>query len=369
MFFSLSLKIEFSPIFQNNIAKEDYVLIETRCDNKFLHFAPTEDEFLVVENAKHNKPSLPSEPSQSWIKQALCDPTTITNPICNDCLDSLDQVMDERRISTMTEVLELRRYIVDNGKRINSNESEQLRCELKQLTIEEQDLVLLIRNYDNKISNISELSKLLLSEQQTVNDIHNQLVSKTHFWDEQCREVNAEMNSLTNAIHAVNARLVRLQKRSLLENAFRIETDGPIGKINGFRLGVDFGEQITGSWNETNCAWGQIVLLLNSMSHYNGIAITDFELIAYGSRSTINVKHSEHSYLLFRDKTPQSLQLYCHSFGVPNVNFERALTALLNCLRKIETYMLREYPEFQLPNTFHWYGIMDNETDTFYTIT
>ena len=58
--------------------------------------------------------------------------------------------------------------------------------------------------------------------------------------------------------------LKRLQDTNVYNDMFHIWSDGVIGSISGFRLGRTSSVQV--EWDEINAAWGQAVLLLQTMA-------------------------------------------------------------------------------------------------------
>ncbi len=55
-----------------------------------------------------------------------------------------------------------------------------------------------------------------------------------------------------------------LKRTNVYSDVFKIWFDGPFGTISGLRLGRTSSQEV--SWDEINAAWGQAVLLLNTMA-------------------------------------------------------------------------------------------------------
>ncbi len=60
------------------------------------------------------------------------------------------------------------------------------------------------------------------------------------------------------------AHLKQLQQTNVYHDVFRIWHDGPFGTIGGFRLGRT--NEAPVEWDEINAAWGQTLLLLNTLA-------------------------------------------------------------------------------------------------------
>ena len=71
----------------------------------------------------------------------------------------------------------------------------------------------------------------------------------------------------------------------VLEDLFRISTDGPIGTVNALRLGRLTGVSV--EWAEINAALGQVVLLLHTASHLHGLKFSSHALVPMGSFSKV----------------------------------------------------------------------------------
>ena len=71
----------------------------------------------------------------------------------------------------------------------------------------------------------------------------------------------------------------------MLEDLFRISTEGAIGTINALRLGRLAG--VTVDWAEINAAVGQWVLLLHTVAHMHSLKFSTHILVPMGSFSKV----------------------------------------------------------------------------------
>lgn len=337
---------------------------EPDSDNRTLHFAPSEDEFLVVANTTKLEPSRPTN-SPPWMKSAILDPTLLTKPTCSSCLDDLHALLEQEQQELTTDTREYTKYIRENSDQDLTQATNELLSELHELTIEEKDLAAGISFVDRQIDGLRKTE----SQLQAVNNKHIQYVIQRELWNDKSEAVAQETSGLENEISALTAKMATLESGHLLEKAFKIDTTGPIGKINGFHLGINFHESITGTWHETNCAWGQVTLLLKSMCDFHGIVLEEYTLVPFGARSVIEVIRGGHSYMQFIDDSNLTLQLYCHSYGGDHTRFEKALRALLKCVAQIEAHMNNAHPDLELLYTIREQGIRHRETHTFHSIT
>lgn len=79
--------------------------------------------------------------------------------------------------------------------------------------------------------------------------------------------------------------LTRLKRCYCFNDAFHIWYDGPFGTINGLRLGRLAVIQVP--WDEINAAFGQVALLLSSLTGLLGVVIPNIELLPNGQHSKI----------------------------------------------------------------------------------
>jgi beclin 1 len=76
-----------------------------------------------------------------------------------------------------------------------------------------------------------------------------------------------------------------LRQTNVYNDSFYIWHDGLFGTINGFRLGRLPLQTV--EWSEINAAWGQVVLLLDTMVKQKGFQFARHRLIPQGSFSKV----------------------------------------------------------------------------------
>ena len=85
------------------------------------------------------------------------------------------------------------------------------------------------------------------------------------------------------------AHLKRLQQTNVYHDVFRIWHEGAFGTIGGFRLGRTAEAPV--EWDEINAAWGQTVLLLNTMAKVQHLLIHNHAATASADILQIIVAH------------------------------------------------------------------------------
>ena len=96
-------------------------------------------------------------------------------------------------------------------------------------------------------------------------DIPNCLGSTVH------AKLYLGFGSLPCRIESNYAALNMLKRTNVYSDVFKIWFDGPFGTISGLRLGRTSNQEV--SWDEINAAWGQAVLLLNTMAKVSTVQI------------------------------------------------------------------------------------------------
>jgi len=94
-----------------------------------------------------------------------------------------------------------------------------------------------------------------------------------------------ERDSLINKYNHASDQLERLRKTNVFNDVFRIWHDGPFGTINNLRLGRLPNAPV--EWSEINAAWGQALLLLNTLANKMEYKFQNYRLIPNGSFSRI----------------------------------------------------------------------------------
>lgn len=144
-------------------------------------------------------------------------------------------------------------------------------------------------------------------------------------------------------IETTGAALEALRRTNVFNDVFRIWHDGPYGTISGFRLGrvgahasaggagggADASSSSPVEWDEINAAWGQCVLLLNTMATACKFTFTSYRLLPLGSYSKVI------------DDRKATLELYGPISSLnpfKRTNFDRAMVGFLRCLQELAEF-------------------------------
>lgn len=126
-------------------------------------------------------------------------------------------------------------------------------------------------------------------------------------------------DSLQQQVDAAERAIATLRRTNVLSSAFRIWWDGPFGTISGLRLG-NLSETPV-EWYEINAAWGQTVLLLDTLARAIGVRFTRARLEPRGS------------YPRIHDARGAS-ELYGPASKIVCISYDRAQVGFLACLKE-----------------------------------
>ena len=142
------------------------------------------------------------------------------------------------------------------------------------------------------------------------------------------------------SLHTQHDRMVAcrnaLKQTNALNDAFCIWYDGPFGTISGLRLGRM--PEILVEWTEINAAWGQVALLLSSLSNNVEFSFSKYRIIPMGSSSKMaKVGHERMSY-----------DLFCTGSFFKS-SFNNAMVCVLGCLKELGEYAEKSDKVMRLP--------------------
>ncbi|KAJ2417417.1 autophagy protein [Coemansia sp. RSA 2530] len=168
---------------------------------------------------------------------------------------------------------------------------------------------------------------------------HLELNDHSHIL-ERCE---SEQWALDDKYARLTAQLTQLQRTNVYNDVFNITVADGIASINGFRLGGRSSPHSV-EWAEINAAWGQALLLLQTVARRLSYDFLDYKLIPMGSYSRIErASDSTTSYELFGSGDMYLGRLF------QNRRFDAAMVAYLACLDQIAQLIMSLNPQLRLP--------------------
>eukprot|EP01100_Stratorugosa_tubuloviscum_P013701 TRINITY_DN7017_c0_g1_i1.p1 TRINITY_DN7017_c0_g1~~TRINITY_DN7017_c0_g1_i1.p1 ORF type:complete len:509 (-),score=194.85 TRINITY_DN7017_c0_g1_i1:48-1574(-) len=262
-------------------------------------------------------------------------------PICNECAKKIIKELENRASEYAKEYKHYSDYLNKLQSSSTKETEEDLDKQIEELIKEEQRIKEQFRLLEN------EKEKLNLEKEMLEFDFKKMELFEECFWQNsndsqhQSKEYEEERDSLTMKIKASKEQLEKLKKTNVYNDTFHIWFDGHFGTINNFRLGRLSSQQV--DWSEINAAWGQAILLLQSLSKKLNYNFVIYKLIPMGSMSKIE-----------RISDKEQLALYCNNSELNisrfwnNRKFE-GVTAFVDCTKQLGTIVIKKDNEFKFP--------------------
>eukprot|EP00124_Ichthyophonus_hoferi_P000946 Ihof_evm7s41 gene=Ihof_evmTU7s41 len=308
------------------------------------------ESFVVLANSRHRPHSRPADhiPRHGLshrIKVAnrlfdiLSGESDIDHPLCADCTD---QLLQELKVQVDETEAEARYYCAFRDSQlvppVDSNERDMAVAEVAKMEEEEQQILRRLKEIDSERLRVQDCMSRLKQEDRAL------AIEEERHWkavNEFCRQYDeylADRESVDIRYHHACEQLDTLKRTNILNDAFHIYFAGPFGTINNFRLGRL--PDVPVEWAEINAAWGQAVLLLNTLAKKLQFVFTRFVLVPKGSQSCIE-----------RIDNQQVMELYMssglHMFQA--ARYDQGMVAFLNCLQQMTEHLLMRDPIVTLP--------------------
>ena len=219
---------------------------------------------------------------------------------------------------------------------------------------EEEAFAELIQLEDQKKQLEDELASLEEEEKQLEKEEETFWLSRNAF-DEQEHALRTELTSLQQKYAHEQKQYEKLQRTNVYNDTFFISHDGNFGTINGLRLGRL--PNINVEWPEINAAWGQTLLLLQTLAERLSFSFQGYRLRPLGSTSRIEkLEYPQQPPDATRapagrsanSSTPAKvtiLELYSSGAAVNRLfhsrRFDQAMMAFLDCLSQLGKHVER----------------------------
>lgn len=270
----------------------------------------------------------------------LSEQAEIDHPLCEDCAETTLDMLGEELKAAEDECTSYKQYLDELEVSSTPSDSEEdYELTLKQLKEEEQLLLKKISDIDGECKNLD--SELLIEDgkQRDLKVEEQELLREYNELKRQVFELETDYESAENQFKYAEVQLDRLVKLNPFNSTFHIWYSGHFGTINGLRLGRL--PNVPVEWNEINTAWGQTVLLLDSLARKLNLVFLRYRLVPYGS----------HSYIECLSDRNKELPLYCaggYRFFWDK-KFDQAMVAFLDCLSQFIGLILKSDGHLKFP--------------------
>ncbi|KAJ2159671.1 autophagy protein [Coemansia sp. RSA 552] len=280
--------------------------------------------------------------------------SVLGHPMCEDCAEIMLRVMDREIGDSERE----RQILEDVGRAaelklsadaMSAADVAALEGEIRKQEAEEQALEETLKIMDEQLDQLCGRIGELDAEARELDACELQMSRRRNDLDFVLEQCEAEQWSLDEQYARLAAQLTQLQRTNVYNDVFNITVTEGIASINGFRLGGRSAPHSV-EWSEINAAWGQALLLLQTVARRLGHEFVGYRLIPMGSFSRIErvPEHgADHSAVV-------SLEL----FGSGDLylgrlfqtrRFDAAMVAFLACLDQVAQLIMSLNSQLSMP--------------------
>ncbi|XP_055585125.1 beclin-1-like protein [Uranotaenia lowii] len=287
----------------------------------------------------------------------LSNNSEIDHPLCDECTDTLLELMDKQLKMAEDEWNDYNNYLKKLELTDDVPNVDQLEKELGDLNGEEERLLQELAELTREENAIKQAVKEQEEEKERLSN------EEEKYWREYTKHrrdvitTEDEFRSLECQMSYAQVQLDKLKKTNVFNVTFHIWHSGHFGTINNFRLGRLPSAPV--DWSEINAAWGQTCLLLSALARKMNLVFKNYRLVPYGNHSHIEVLADG-----------KELPLY-GSGGFRffwDTKFDTAMVAFLDCLQQFKEEVVKKDPDFCLPYRMEKGKIEDSATGSSYSI-
>lgn len=324
----------------------------------------TESQIIPSENTRRRDDSKVAEKDQvptdqdsalSWqlyrqerLFSILSAHSDIDHPICVECSSLLLASLNSKLTAATRERDAYASFLKNLQQAASKHKDEEasVNKELAALQKEEEaaynDLLQLEeqkRQLENELADLEEENKSLEQEEETFWQSRNVFNERQH-------SIEVENISLQQKLAHDQRQLELLQRTNVYNDTFFISHDGIFGTINGLRLGRLPNHSV--DWSEINAAWGQTLLLLQTIAERLSFSFHGYKLRPLGSTSRIEkLEYSQEQSDNSRNPTTRAmaptkitqLELYSSGASLERIfharRYDQAMVAFLDCLSQV----------------------------------
>lgn len=295
----------------------------------------------------------------------LSSNSEIDHPLCEECADSILDIMDKELNIANEELQQYKMYLEKiQLQQQNSNQQHNDHTNISQLEKELAEIKLSEQKLLNELAAIKEeqaaLNRALELEQEEKRNLQEQEASYWREYTKHRRELmltEDDKRSLECQIAYAEEQSEKLKNANIFNVTFHIWHAGHFGTINNFRLGRLPTASV--DWSEINAAWGQTVLLLCALARKINLEFKRYRIVPFGNHSYIEVIGEN-----------KELPLY-GTGGFKffwDTKFDAAMVAFIDCLTQFQQEVEKRDPKFLLPYKMEKGKIFDPSTGNSYSI-
>ncbi|XP_059475298.1 beclin-1-like protein [Neocloeon triangulifer] len=288
---------------------------------------------------------------------ALSNNSDIDHPLCEECTDSILELLDHQLRLTENEQADYKEYLQRLQEEQSNDSLEELEAELEKLTLEEQQL---IQDLESLKKQESEAKAAVEKQQAARLQLEKE---EEKYWREYTKHrrdlllTEDETRSLECQLVYTRMQLKKLKDTNVFNATFHIWHSGHFGTINNFRLGRLPSAPV--DWSEINAAWGQTALLLASLARKINLTFERYRLVPYGNHSYIEVLADHKELPLYGSGGFRFLW---------DNKFDAAMVAFLDLMQQFKEEVERGESGFCLPYRVEKGKVEDTTSGNSYSI-
>lgn len=221
---------------------------------------------MLVSDGKHTQSLGATLRARSALFAALSSNSAIDHPLCDECTDTLLDLMDKQLSAADSEWHEYGAYLerLEREQQDAPPDLERLERELAELAAEETRMLEELERLRIAEDTVQESIRLKTEERRRLDGEEEKFRREYTKHRRDLMLTEDDYRSLDNQIAHAQAQLDRLKKTNVFNVTFHIWHAGHFGTINTFRLGQLPSAPV--DWSEINAAWGQTALLLSALA-------------------------------------------------------------------------------------------------------
>ncbi|KAJ2078706.1 autophagy protein [Coemansia sp. RSA 988] len=290
------------------------------------------------------------------VADILEERSVLDHPMCEDCAEIMLRLLDRETSDCIRE-----KQILDNigvtaklvapvlssngDAKPQSEDVVELESEIEKQTNLEQALTETLGILDGQLEQLCEQIAELDTEARLEETKSAQLHQQSNDLGFVLERCEAEQWALDEKYARLASQLTQLQRTNVYNDVFNISVSEGIASINGFRLGGRSAPYNV-DWSEINAAWGQALLLLQTVARRLELDFVGYRLIPMGSFSRIERVPDEGETITL--ELFGSGDLYLGRL-FQNRRFDTAMVAYLECLRQVAQKVMTLNPLLKIP--------------------
>lgn len=313
--------------------------------------------FMLISDGKESQTLNATLKARAELFDNLSSNSEIDHPLCDECTDTLLELMDNQLKIAENEWNDYNNYLQKLEQTDDTPNIEQLEKELKDLEDEEKRLLDELSKLKREGDSVKATIKLQEEEKERLDIDEDKYRKEYSKYRRELMLSEDEYRSLECQITYAHSQLEKLKRTNVFNVTFHIWHSGHFGTINTFRLGRLPSAPV--DWSEINAAWGQTALLLSALARKVNLTFQRYRLVPFGNHSYIEVLGMG-----------KELPLY-GTGGFKffwDTKFDAAMVAFLDCLTQFKEEVEKGDTGFCLPYRMDKGKIEDSSTGSSYSI-